>query len=257
MIGVILIGTAILLIILERNPRLRFRVSSLFRRYFVTDVLYLSTGFIAGGTLAIQYVAHGSEWFGSTFNFPRFSSLEWPLWLSVFLALAALDLGNYTAHYLLHRFEWLWAFHKIHHSSPTLDWLAAFRSHIAEQILRRLLAPILLILFGFPLEAVTIAGAIIIVWIMFTHSNLGVNLGFLEILLITPRLHRIHHIDDSATKNLGTVFSFWDRLRGTLVVSAPADEIQFGNGEANYPQSWLAQFIEPFSKGETKGTPSS
>jgi len=33
------------------------------------------------------------------------------------LALLGLDVGNYFAHYRLHRFDVLWQFHKIHHSS--------------------------------------------------------------------------------------------------------------------------------------------
>ena len=245
MVSSILIGAAILLAILERSPRCRFRGSSLFRRFFLTDFIYLLTGFVAGGSLAPVYIEHGSQWVEASFGFPRLTAVNLPLPVSAVLALAALDAGNYAAHYLLHRFEWSWAFHKIHHSSPQLDWLAAFRSHLAEQILRRLLAPILLILLGFPREAVIIAGAVLIAWIMFTHSNLRVNLRFLEPVLITPRLHRIHHIYDSSAKNLGTIFCFWDRLRGTLVLSETNDEIQFGNGEANYPQNWLAQLIEP------------
>ena len=49
------------------------------------------------------------------------------------LALLGLDVGNYFAHYCLHRFDVLWQFHKTHHSSRKLDWLATFRSHIGEQ----------------------------------------------------------------------------------------------------------------------------
>jgi len=237
---------AVLLMFWERSSRWRLRASAFFRRFFLTDIVYLLTGFVAGGTLAMEYITHGSEWIGATFNVPRFAALDLPLWFSVIAALFALDAGNYISHYLLHRYAWLWEFHKIHHSSPTLDWLATFRSHIVEQILRRVLAPILLILLGLPVEAVTIAGSILIAWIMFTHSNLRVNLSFLETVLITPRLHRIHHISDLSDKNLGSIFSFWDRLRGTLVAAETDDKIQFGNGEANYPQTWLPQFVEPF-----------
>jgi len=42
------------------------------------------------------------------------------------LVLLGLDVGNYFAHYCLHRFDVLWQFHKTHHSSRELDWLANF-----------------------------------------------------------------------------------------------------------------------------------
>ena len=239
---------AIILIVLERSRRLCFRPSPLFRRSLFTDLFYLLTGFVAGGSLAVSYVVHGSWWIGDTLHLPHLAEIKLPFWLLVILALIALDVGNYLAHYLLHRFDLLWEVHKIHHSSLQLDSMATFRSHILEQIFRRLLAPFLLILVGFPSEAVVMAGGVFIAWAIFTHSNLQINLEFLEPVFITPRLHRLHHVDDSSTKNFGTVFSFWDRIRGTLILTNLSDKVQFGNGEVNYPQSWHLQFIEPFRK---------
>jgi sterol desaturase/sphingolipid hydroxylase (fatty acid hydroxylase superfamily) len=60
------------------------------------------------------------------------------------------------------------------------------------------------------------AGAVFIAWAVYNHSNLRVGLGFLEHVLITPRLHRAHHLNDAPARNLGTVFTFWDRMRGTF-----------------------------------------
>jgi lathosterol oxidase len=92
---------------------------------------------------------------------PRLASANLPLWATTPLALVAIDLGNYLAHILLHRYGALWEFHKVHHSSRTLDWLATFRSHIVEQALRRLIAPALLIIAGFPIKAVVLAGGLL------------------------------------------------------------------------------------------------
>jgi lathosterol oxidase len=139
----------------------------------------------------------------------------------------------------------LWQFHKIHHSSRGLDWLATFRSHIGEQILRRLLAPVLLIIFGFPVNAVVIAGAIFIAWSVLNHANLRLNLRVLEAILITPRLHRVHHLSDAPPNNLGTFLTLWDKVRGTLDQSNYEKECELGNGELDYPQDWVSQFIRP------------
>ncbi|MEW6733047.1 MAG: sterol desaturase family protein [Acidobacteriota bacterium] len=238
----------LLFAILERSPRLRFRPSRLLRRYYASDVFYLLTGFIAGGSLVAMYISVATQWLGSLLRSPRLAALELPLWLSVLLALLVLDFSNYFAHYLLHRYDLFWEFHKIHHSSAKLDWLATFRSHILEQTLRRLIAPILLILIGFPTYVVALAGGVFIAWGIFNHANLRFRLDILETILITPHLHRVHHLPNMSHTNLGTIFSFWDRLRGTLTVVEIEPDTYFGNGEPLYPQSWLPQFIEPFRR---------
>jgi sterol desaturase/sphingolipid hydroxylase (fatty acid hydroxylase superfamily) len=249
---IILIAAA-LLAAAERSRRLAFRPAPFLRRHFASDVVYLLTGFVAGGAGAAAYVSSGSAWVGDALGLPRFAALGLPLWVSAPLALLALDAGNYLAHYLLHRFDLLWEFHKIHHSSPALDWLATFRSHIVEQALRRLLAPLLLILAGFPPAAVALAGSAFLAWVMLIHSNLRINLSFLEPFLVTPRLHRAHHLDAPEVRNLGTVFSFWDSWRGTLVRDETGEGARFGNGEDSYPQSWHPQLFEPFVRIGRKG----
>ena len=243
-----LIGAAALVALAERIPRVQLRSQSFFRRFFVTDVFYLLTGFVAGSSIAVAYIARGSEFMGDVLSVPRLNAIALPLWLMVILALLALDAGNYAAHYCLHRFDILWEFHKIHHSSRKLDWLATFRSHIGEQILRRLLAPALLILFGFPTKAVIIAGSFFIAWAILNHANLRLNWRVLETVFITPRLHRIHHLCNSRSNNLGTVFTFWDRLRGSLDLRQYAEERELGNGEPDYPQNWLRQFFRPLGR---------
>ena len=243
-----LIVAAALVALIERLPHVRRRAQPFFRSFFVTDVFYLLTGFVAGGSIALAYIIRGSQFIVDVFAIPRLTALSLPLWLVVILALLALDAGNYGAHYCLHRFDMLWEFHKIHHSSRELDWLATFRSHLGEQVLRRLLAPALLILFGFPMKAVIIAGSLFIAWAILNHANLRLNMQVLETVLITPRLHRIHHLNNAPSNNLGTVFTFWDKLRGTLDIKQYDEEYELGNGVPDYPQNWLRQFFKPLDR---------
>jgi sterol desaturase/sphingolipid hydroxylase (fatty acid hydroxylase superfamily) len=235
-----------LLAALERSPRLRFRRQRLLRRYFTDDVLHALVGFGAGGALAVAYFEATSGWLGAYTGLPGLWESV-PGWLAVAVAFVLLDLGNYLAHWLLHRVDWLWELHKVHHSSRELDWLATFRSHPLEQVLRRLLAPAGLILLGAPLGAVMAAAGLFTAWAALNHANLTLPLGSLERALITPRLHRVHHVPEASTKNLGTVFSVWDRLRGTLLLTAPPPAAVFGvPGEVEaYPQTWGRQLLAP------------
>jgi sterol desaturase/sphingolipid hydroxylase (fatty acid hydroxylase superfamily) len=251
--SLLLLGiTGLLLAALEQVPQLRFRESSFFRRYFISDVIYLLTGYVAVASLSLSYIILGSSFVGKTIGLPQLASLKLSLWVAVPMALLALDLGQYISHYLLHRYDFLWEFHKIHHSSPVIDWLATFRAHFVEQVVRRIIGPLLLIVAGFPVSAALLAGGIFIAWAEFNHANLKLDLRFLEPVFITPRLHKIHHVPATMERNLGTIFTFWDRLRGTFVRADPGEASArvpvFGNGEANYPQTWATQLVEPIRR---------
>jgi len=246
---VILGGMALVLATLERLAHLRFRPARLLRAGFASDTVYLLTGYVAGGSLAIAYVVAGSDVM-IRLGMPRLARTALSPWIVTPLALVALDLGNYVAHWLLHRVDVLWEFHKVHHSSPSLDWLATFRSHLVEQALRRLLAPVVLIAAGVPTDAVVTAAVAFQAWAMLNHANLRVPLAFLEPVLVTPRLHRLHHVPRTTERNLGTVLTCWDRLRGTLVVDdAPVDApLGIPGDQASYPQGWMRQLVEPFRR---------
>lgn len=241
--SLVLIVTLLTLSVVERTPLFRFTRSSFFRPFFATDVTYLLTGGVVLGLVLRNQAAH---WVG-TAQGPVLEFEVIPRPLLVVIAIVLYDLGAYASHLFLHRFPLLWELHKVHHSSRTLDWLATFRAHIVEHALRHLLSPVLLILLGVPIEVVGIAGAVYAAWAAVNHANVGVNLRFLEALFITPRLHRLHHVPDTSERNLGTIFSLWDRLRGTLLTVATARQEPLGvPGEVEtYPQSWLPQFVEP------------
>lgn len=246
MVFVALTITISLLAILERIPRLRTRAQAFLRPFFVSDVFYLVTGFIAGTSLSLAYIFGASDALGEM-GVARLAATAAPAWLTIPVALVAIDAGNYLCHWLLHRVDALWEFHKVHHSSRQLDWLAAFRSHLVEQALRRVLAPVALIAAGFPPLAVVSAGAIFTCWAAVIHSNLRFGPRWLEWLIITPRLHRTHHNAATSDKNLGNVLNLWDRLRGTFERADAEDLDLLGvPGEvATYPQGWWRQLIQP------------
>jgi len=242
--------TGVLLASLERLPGLRFRTAPFFRSFFASDVFYLLTGYVAGTSLTIAFIVSASAALGSL-GVPRLSALQLPLWIGAPVALIGLDLGNYVAHWGMHRSDTLWEIHKVHHSSRTLDWLATFRSHFLEQTLRRLLAPFALILVGVPIEATLLGASVFNAWAMFIHSNLSLDLRAIESVLVTPRLHRVHHDPATTHKNFGTVLSLWDRLlRDSFITRDVARDVRFGIPDevTTYPQGWGRQLIEPFRR---------
>jgi sterol desaturase/sphingolipid hydroxylase (fatty acid hydroxylase superfamily) len=239
-----LFGPLVALGFCERLPRLRFERSAFLRPHFATDLFYFASTAVGLGLL-VQGAA--SRLTGATgVLVSGLSTL--PVSLSLAAAIVLYDLAAYVSHLLLHRSESLWRVHTVHHSSPTLDWLATFRAHFVEHGLRHLASSAVLLALGFPLWSVALAAALNTAWAAFVHSNLRLDLRSIEFLFITPRLHRLHHVPSTGDRNLGVVLSVWDRLRGSLLTDPKVATRPLGvPGEIDsYPQSWFAQLVEPF-----------
>jgi sterol desaturase/sphingolipid hydroxylase (fatty acid hydroxylase superfamily) len=138
--------------------------------------------------------------------------------VKILLAVIMADFILYWVHRWMHRQHFLWLTHAFHHSIDELWWLSGSRTSVTHLFL--FAAPQVLI--GFYLFQLTgteagIAfsfGVVVNVWI---HTNILVNLGPLQWLIITPNYHRLHHgTRGLAGKNLGFVFTLWDRMFGTF-----------------------------------------
>ncbi len=244
-------------ILLERVAATRLREQPFLRRYFGSDAIYLLTGYALGSSAALAYVVLAGGWLSGSATGASAAWEDVPLWIAIAAAIALIDLGNYTAHLLLHRVDALWEIHKVHHSSRQIDWLSTFRSHILEQVLRRVVAPVGLIVAGLPLAAVVPAYSVFLAFAIFNHTNARMpRIGWLEAVFVTPRLHRLHHVPASTHRNLGTVFSFWDRLSGRLVDASLDPDVEFGVPDEieSYPQGWLQQLVTPPARIVGTGT---
>ncbi len=138
--------------------------------------------------------------------------------LRILMGLIAADFCLYWVHRGMHRKRILWLTHAFHHSIDQLWWLSGSRTSMTHLLL--FAAPqILLGYYVFQLTALDAGialsmGVVVNVWI---HTNISVNLGPLQWLLITPNYHRIHHgAHGLSGKNLGFVLTIWDRMFGTF-----------------------------------------
>jgi sterol desaturase/sphingolipid hydroxylase (fatty acid hydroxylase superfamily) len=229
---------------LERVPRLQHRPSRFRRPWFATDVLWYLVAALAAGlsTILLRPVL-------TRLSLPGASSVvaTLPDALELLLAVVVFDGVFFTVHAGLHRSDLLWNVHKVHHSSHQLDFLATTRTHAFEHLVRNL--PAQLVLFALGFDAGTIATAVLVLsgFGVLNHSNLRLPLRWLEWLVITPRLHRVHHVPTTTLHNYATILSIWDRAAGTLVRSdTPAGTVLGVPGEVEtFPQSFLPAFREP------------
>ena len=68
---------------------------------------------------------------------------------------------------------------------------------------------------------------------LFHHSNVRLSLRierFLNLVVVTPRMHGIHHseVRRENNSNFSVVFPWWDRLHRTLRLNVPQSKIVIG-----------------------------
>ncbi len=166
-----------------------------------------------------------------------------PFVIQVIAVLFFSDILIYWGHRLQHKVDFLWRFHKVHHSAEHLDWLAAHREHPLDSIYTIGLINLPAFIMGFPLES--IAGVIAFrgIWAIYIHSNVRLPIGPLRILIGAPELHHWHHDLDRRAGNYANISPIMDVIFGTYKCPDKEPE-KFGIKEET-PKSYLGQLIEP------------
>jgi sterol desaturase/sphingolipid hydroxylase (fatty acid hydroxylase superfamily) len=116
-----------------------------------------------------------------------------PIWAQFLIAVFFADLAQAALHRAYHNVPLLWRLHSVHHSSRHMDWLAGSRIHFIEIILTRSAVLLPLIVLGFAPGAINAYVVLVGLQAVLAHANLGVNFGWLEYVLVTPRYHHWHH----------------------------------------------------------------
>lgn len=219
--GLALIAFIALMVIEKRKPFRRFP-PGVDKRSFVTN----TTAFLFNNVMLTVLRASSLFWIAQQFAGHGLLAgmADGPLkWL---LAFVLFDLAIYAWHFASHRFEWLWRFHKIHHSDKSFNVSTGFRFHVFDLLLEILYKCGFVILVGINAYVVLSIEIIELFFIFFHHANIQVaNEQLLSKWIITPSLHRVHHSTNRAEhdSNYGIVLSVWDRLFGTRKDLVPAN----------------------------------
>jgi sterol desaturase/sphingolipid hydroxylase (fatty acid hydroxylase superfamily) len=144
-----------------------------------------------------------------------------------------LDYTLWWWHFANHRVPLLWRFHLVHHVDRDLDASTGVRFHFGEMGLSVFFRMAQLRVLGISDSAMRVWQTLLLVSIAFHHSNLRLPRGVEHRLvrwIVTPRMHGIHHSDylGEADSNWSSLFSWWDRLHGTLRMDVPQAAIEIG-----------------------------
>lgn len=125
------------------------------------------------------------------------------------------DAASWVYHWVGHHLPFGWASHQVHHSGERYDLSLAWRQ--AWLPVHALMVFPVVALFGFDLGCVAVCAAISNVYQALMHISTPIRAPrWAGWVLITPGLHRRHHLRGGGPVNLGAVLSIWDRLAGTL-----------------------------------------
>lgn len=169
--------------------------------------------------------------------------------LSPLLAFAATlfiaDGISYARHRLEHT-RWLWPVHGMHHSDRELSWFSAYRQHPLNRLGAVVFDIGLLLLIGVPLWAIYANALARHYYGLLTHANVPWTFGWLGRVLVSPAMHRWHHVREGqgVGKNFATIFSVFDQAFGTYYVPS-ACHLPTGLMDEGH-NSFLAQIWAPF-----------
>ncbi len=195
-----------------------------------------------------------------------FNRLDWPLWLSVPLAVLLLDLAIYWQHRLMHALPPLWRLHRVHHSDVGFDVSTGVRFHPLEIALSMAIKLGLVWLLGPHPAAVVAFELLLSLGSLFTHTDIALPTRVdqaLRRLLVTPSMHRIHHSvrREETDSNFGFHLSIWDRLftsyRATPIEAERTMTIGLGEFREPDAQSFGALLGQPFRRTRSPPRPES
>ncbi len=179
---------------------------------------------------------------------------SWPKWSQLLALLVIRDFIQWWVHRLLHRLDFLWEFHKVHHSVQQMGFAAHLRYHWMETVVYRTIEYLPLAMIGFGIDDFFLVHIFTLAVGHFNHSNLKLNLGPLKYVFNNPQMHIWHHAENLPKDrrrgvNFGLTLSMWDYLWGTDYIPHNGRDIKLGFPQVDeFPKTFWKQITHGFGK---------
>jgi sterol desaturase/sphingolipid hydroxylase (fatty acid hydroxylase superfamily) len=247
------IGVFAGLFALERLLPLRSARSALFAR-LVVNLSISGLAYLTAMIVVRPSALHTLDWTAQN-SFGLIQLVPAPDWAKFIFGFLLLDLSFYYWHVLNHRVAVLWRFHNVHHIDPDLDVSTGFRFHFGEVLFSTLFRIMQVGLIGMSFVTFAAYEGVFQANTLFHHSNVRLPIRLerlLNMILVTPRMHGIHHsqVHSETNSNFGVVFPWWDRLHRSIGLNVPQSAIKIGIAGYSAPDDnrlWHALAL-PFRK---------
>jgi sterol desaturase/sphingolipid hydroxylase (fatty acid hydroxylase superfamily) len=221
----------ILLFAVEKFFPLRETRSGLVARLIVNGVVS-GLAFAVAAVFVRPSALRALNWAGEK-PFGLLHLVSLPMWAQFVAGFLLFDLSFYYWHVLNHKVPLLWRFHNVHHFDPALDVSTGFRFHFGEVLFSTVFRLVQVSLIGPNFTTFAAYEVVFQANTLFHHSNLRLPIRMERLLnkiLVTPRMHGIHHsqVRLETNSNFGVVFPWWDRLHRTLGLNIPQSKIEIG-----------------------------
>jgi sterol desaturase/sphingolipid hydroxylase (fatty acid hydroxylase superfamily) len=223
-------------------PAIRRRGAATDACHFVVDEVLAAAGLIAGLAVLLPVVD-----LLIPDGVPRWIAAQ-PKLAVWGVSLLAAEVAGYWGHRMTHQVPLLWRFHRVHHSSPAMDWLAPNRRHPIDMTIARLSVAVPLLAMGIAVPTVVTHFAIKRFQGLFVHANVKVRFGLLEWFVATPHFHHWHHSAAPGTwdYNYAGQLPLVDWVFGTL--HRPADWPDDYGCDGTVPdEGYVAQLLAPWA----------
>lgn len=190
---------------------------------------------VALALLAAPLIARVSLWAESG-GFGLLRLIPLPAAAATVAAILLFDAWMYLWHRANHEIGFLWRFHRVHHSDPEMDATTAVRFHTGEILISSALRLAVIPLLGITIHQLLVYEMLLLPVILFHHSNVRFPERVdrrLRLIIVTPAIHRVHHsrLRVETDSNYSSVFSFWDRISGTIRLRRDGQPVNFGLDE--------------------------
>lgn len=232
---------------------------SIIRKDFWQDLFYLYFNFFLFSLIGYNAISNVaveafSDFLG-LFGIKNLVAIQvgtWPKWGQLLLLFVLADFIQWNTHRLLHRFDFLWKFHKLHHSVTEMGFSAHLRFHWMETILYKSIQYIPLAMIGFGIEDFFLVYLFTVVIGHLNHANLNWSYGPFKYIFNNPRMHLLHHAVDLPENhrygaNFGLTLSIWDYLFGTAYTLEGDGNVPVGlTDQQDFPEDTWEQMWYPF-----------
>ena len=234
---------------------------SIFRKDFWLDAFYMFFNFfifaiVISGFYKVFEVLFSEVGITMT-SLSLLDISHWPKWGQLLIFFVLLDFVQWFTHVLLHRFDLLWRFHKVHHSVKEMGFAAHLRYHWMENVLYKPLKVFaVMVLGGFAPEQAFIVHFTAIAIGHLNHANIKLTYGPLKYIFNNPVMHLYHHAyalpkNRRYGVNFGISLSLWDYLFKTNYIPEAGGKIKLGyHDDDKMPHSFFKQLYYGFKKGD-------
>lgn len=178
------------------------------------------------------------------------------MWIQLLVFFIILDFVQWLTHVLLHKYPFLWKFHKVHHSVKEMGFAAHLRYHWMENLFYKPLKTFgVMILGGFEPEQAYIVHFLAITIGHLNHANVKITWGPLKYIFNNPVMHLYHHATlqpmGKHGVNYGISLSLWDYIFKTNYIPEDSGTVEIGfEGDDKFPNDFIGQCIYGFKKGQ-------